>query len=340
MSIRRALQTVTAMVTAGIILSGCSAPQSHDNSTTIGVSVPENSTVISRGQQGILAYADANDVTVQWADAGGDPSTQAQDLDHYLNTAVDAIVLSPLQPESLNPQIAAAATANIPVIAINPPVESPAVTATIVLDNVAAGSAAMQMMADHLEGVGTVLILQGSPNDPMAQDRSEGIEKVLNSQPQLSALPIETARWNRTLAQAVVSRVLESGESFDGVVAQDDEMALGALQALNAADQVKPIVGIGGTAEGLQAVVDGALIGTLLQHSRMEYAFGLALAVKAANGEAIEAEYRYTLPAVTSENAHRALANSVTETDSFLDQLPRLIDRNVKTGNLAHEDWR
>jgi ribose transport system substrate-binding protein len=129
------------------------------------------------------------------------------------------------------------------------------------------------------------------------------------------------------------------GNDIDGVIAQNDDMGLGALQALREAGiKGVPIVGVDGIEDGLKAVKSGDFIGTSLQNGTVELAAGLAVAAKIARGEEVNKKPVYLMPAITKDNVDAAIKHVVTERQAFLDKLPALTDENLKTGNIAYEE--
>jgi ribose transport system substrate-binding protein len=114
-------------------------------------------------------------------------------------------------------------------------------------------------------------------------------------------------------------------------------MALGAIQAMKEAGIKLPVVGIDGIQDGLAAVKAGDLIGSSLQHGRVELAAGLGVAQKIICGETVEKNYVYTMPAITPDNVAQYEKNVVTEKDAFLATLPQLIAQNLASGDIANE---
>ena len=127
------------------------------------------------------------------------------------------------------------------------------------------------------------------------------------------------------------------GDQIDGIVSENDDMGLGAVQALAEAGKSIPVVGIDGIQDGLEAVKDGKFIGTSLQHGRMEMAEGLAVALRAAEGEPVEQLYTYVMPPITPQNVDEYYQNVVADTDAFLAQLPALVAQNLASGDLSNE---
>lgn len=333
---------ISAALGGGLLLTGCGAgdPNAGDDSLQIGVSVYDMSSFITQGQEGMEAYAEANDIDLLWNSADLDVSTQADQIDQYINQGVDAIVVVPVQADSLDPQLQAAEDAGIPVIPVNAALaDTSKVTASVLPDDVAAGESMAQAMVDELGGEGDVVVLQGPLGQSAEQDRTEGITNVLDQNPDVEVLAMDTANWKRDEAVNLMANWISTfGDDIDGVIAENDDMGLGALQALEEAGQEAPIVGTDGIEDGLEAVADGDFIATHLQHGRVELGAGLAVASRAADGEDVDEEYTYVMPKVTSENVEEVQAHVVTEVDAFLDRLPELIDENLESGDLSNEE--
>lgn len=345
--IRTRMITGAAMASiSAIALTGCGAgdPSAQtaaaDNGTiTVGVSVYDMSSFVSQGKQGIDAYAAANNIEVLWNSANLDVNTQANQVDQFINQKVDAILVNPVQAGSLGPQVAAAQAAGIPFVDVNASLKNDALEGSVQPDDVAAGAQEAQMMADKLGGEGNVVILQGPLGGSGEIDRGKGIDQVLAKYPGIKVLAKDTANWKRDEAVNKMKNWISAfGDDIDGVISQNDDMGLGALQALKEAGKTGvPIVGIDGIEDGLKAVKNGDFIGTSLQHGTVEMAAGLAVAYKLAKGEKVDAKPTYIMPAITLDNVDAALKNVVTDSDAFLKTVPALVDENLISGNIAYE---
>ncbi|RCS62328.1 sugar ABC transporter substrate-binding protein [Microbacterium sp. JB110] len=337
------MRLATAAVAAGtaVSLAGCGAgdPSAGADTITVGVSVYDMSSFITQGREGMERYAEANDIDLQWNSAGNDVTAQADQVDQYVSAGVDAIIIVPVQADTLEPQVAAAQGADIPVIAVNTALTGVDVDASVQPDDVAAGAQEAQMMVDELGGEGNVVIFQGPLGSSPEINRGAGIDSVLEENPGIEVLAKDTANWNRAEAVNKMGNWISAfGDDIDGVISQNDDMGLGALQALKEAgiDDV-PIVGIDGIEDGLRAVESGDFIGTSLQHGTVELASGLAVAAGLVRGEDVPLEPVYTMPAVTADNVEDTMKNVVTERDPFLENLPTLIDENLAAENIAYE---
>lgn len=335
-----AIASIGALALTGCGAGDPSASAGDEGQLTIGVSVYDMSSFVTQGKEGIDAYAAANNIKVLWNSANLDVNTQANQVDQFINQKVDAILVNPVQAGSLEPQVASAQAANIPFVDVNASLKNDKLEGSVQPDDVAAGAQEAQMMADKLGGKGNVVILQGPLGGSGEIDRGKGIDQVLAKYPEIKVLAKDTANWKRDeSANKMKNWISAFGDDIDGVISQNDDMGLGALQALKEANKTGvPIVGIDGIEDGLKAVQNGDFIGTSLQHGTLEMATGLAVAAKLARGEAVEAKPVYLMPAITKDNVDAALKNVVTENADFLENLPALVDENLESGNISFEN--
>jgi ribose transport system substrate-binding protein len=342
------LQIAGLGAVAALALAGCGAGDTSagggasgggDGAATVGVTVYDMSSFVTQGKEGMDAYAKANNINMLWNSANLDVATQANQVDQYINQGVDAILINPVQADSLQPQIAAAEEKGIPVIDVNSALKSDKLAGSVQPDDVAAGEQEAKMMVEALGGKGNVVVLEGPIGGSGQIDRGAGIDKVLKDNPGIKVLAKDTANWKRDEAVNKMKNWISAfGSDIDGVISQNDDMGLGALQALNEAGvkDVK-IVGIDGIEDGLNAVKSGEFIGTMLQNGTVELAAGLAVAEALAKGETVEATPKYIMPAITTENVDGAMKNVVTDREAFLEKLPAMIDENLTTGDIAYE---
>jgi ribose transport system substrate-binding protein len=343
--------SVFAMLSAvALVATGCAASTQETQSVDasgecsglrIGVTPYGMSSYITQGQAGMEAFAAVNDIQLLWTSAENDIATQASQVETFINQGVDAIIIAPVGADSLGPQIQAAADAGIPVIAVNTTLNDDSlITASVLPDDVAAGAQEMQQMADHLGGEGNIVVLQGPLGSSPELDRTEGINSVLANYPDIKVLAMETGNWSRDEAANLMANWLTAFDGqIDGVVAENDDMAIGAIQAMKeaAVSPLLPVVGIDGIEDGLRAVESGEMIGSSLQHGRVQLAVSLGVAKKVACGEPHEKYYVYTMPPVNKDNVADYVGNVVTNVDAFLARLPELVAKNIESGDIANE---
>ncbi|GAB3618467.1 sugar ABC transporter xylitol/D-threitol-binding protein ThpA [Okibacterium endophyticum] len=352
MKITRSIKRLSGVVVAGAAiasLAACGAGDPSANSgsgseeggerVTIGVSVYDMSSFITAGKEGIDRYAEDNNIEILWNSAGMDVTTQADQVDQYISAGVDAIMVVPVQAETLEPQVAAAKAADIPLLDVNATLNNPDVAGSVQPDDVAAGEQEAQMMMDELGGAGNVVILQGPLGGSGEINRGQGIDNVLAENPDVTVLAKDTANWSRSEAVNKMKNWISAfGGEINGVISQNDDMGLGAKQALREAGMEDiPVVGIDGIEDGLNAVKSGDFIGTSLQNGTVQLATGVAVAAKIARGEDVEKNLVYTMPAITQENVDDAIEHVVTDREAFLDGLSDLIEKNLETGDIAYE---
>ncbi|KUI27516.1 LacI family transcriptional regulator [Mycobacterium sp. IS-1496] len=332
---------IASAVVLGLGLTACGAGDTAANgdTTRIGVTVYDMSSFITAGKEGMDQYAKDNNIELVWNSANLDVATQASQVDSMINQGVDAIIVVPVQADSLAPQVAQAKAKNIPLVPVNAALDSPDVAASVQPDDVAAGEQEMQMMADRLGGRGNIVILQGPLGQSGEIDRTKGINNVLSRYPDIKVLATDTANWKRDEAVNKMKNWISGfGPQINGVVAENDDMGLGALQALKEAGRNDvPIVGIDGIEDGLNAVKSGEFIGTSLQNGTVELSAGLAVANKLAKGEQVDTKPVYVMPAITKDNVDVAIEHVVTGRQEFLAGLTDLTNKNLETGDIAYE---
>ncbi|WP_152365983.1 substrate-binding domain-containing protein [Microlunatus speluncae] len=310
-----------------------------DKPLRIGVTVYDMSSFITAGKEGMDAYAKANNIELAWNAANLDVSTQANQVDQLISAQVDAIVVVPVQADSLQPQVTAAKAAGIPVIAVNASLNNPEIDGDVQPDDVLAGEGEMQMMADKLGGEGNIVVLQGPLGQSGQINRQTGIENVLKKYPDIKVIAQDTANWKRDEAVNKMKNWISAhGDDIDGVVGQNDDMGLGALQALKEAGMTDvPVVGIDGIEDGLRAVKSGEFIGTMLQNGTVELSAGLAVAAALARGEQVNTKPTYLMAKITQDNVDVTMEHVVTKRQEFLAGIPELTKKNLETGNIAYE---
>ena len=331
---------IASAAALGLGLTACGAGDEAANSDTtrVGVSVYDMSSFITAGKEGMDQYAKDNNIELVWNSANLDVSTQASQVDSFINQGVDAIIVVPVQADSLGPQVAAAKEKGIPLVPVNAALNSPDVAGNVQPDDVAAGEQEMQMMADALGGRGNIVVLQGPLGQSGELQRTEGINNVLAKYPDIKVLAMDTANWKRDEAVNKMKNWISGfGDQINGVVAENDDMGLGALQALKESGRTVPIVGIDGIEDGLNAVKSGEFIGTSLQNGTVELSAGLAVANALAKGEDVNKEPVYIMPAITQENVDVAIEHVVTKRAEFLAGLSELTKKNLETGDIAYE---
>jgi ribose transport system substrate-binding protein len=204
-------------------------------------------------------------------DAQGQTSKQVSDVEDLIARRVDAIFLAPREYEGLAPALQAAKEAKIPVFLIDreaagTPGED--YVAFIGSNFVEEGKRAAEWLIKQTNGKAGIVELTGTAGASVARDRSQGFNDEIKSHPDMKIIATQTGDFNRATAQKVMENIIESlGNQITAVYAHNDEMALGAIQALKAAGR-KPgqdviIVSVDGERAALESVIAGDLGATV-----------------------------------------------------------------------------
>ncbi|RZV01654.1 UNVERIFIED_ORG: monosaccharide ABC transporter substrate-binding protein (CUT2 family) [Serratia quinivorans] len=207
----------------------------------------------------------------QFADAKGDVALQVQQVDDFINLGVDAIILNPVDTQGVKPMMDAAERANIPLIFVNrkPEVKLGKDMAYVGSDSAAGGEMQMEALAMKMNYRGNVAILMGALSNEEARERTRAVEAVIAKYKDMKVLEKQTAKWQRNEAVDVVSGWLLNGRPIDAIAANNDEMAIGAIMALNQAKNKSILVaGIDGTPDGQQFIKNGGMTLTIFQDAK------------------------------------------------------------------------
>lgn len=201
-------------------------------------------------------------------DGKGDALTQANQMDTIITQKFDAVIFVPVDAEAGNAPAAKVKAAKIPLIGSNTQVSDKSVYDGFVGSNdVTAGEAVAKTVGDKIGGKGAVVILEGMNGHSAQLQRAQGIQKYLAANPGIKVLAKKTANWSRAEALALMENWLTTYPGqIKGVIAHNDEMAIGALQALKARridPKTLPVAGIDGILDALNGVKSGEMYTTL-----------------------------------------------------------------------------
>ena len=196
-----------------------------------------------------------------------DPDTQNQFIDSAISQGVVAIILDPAGAEESVGAVQRATDAGIPVFLVNAEISEQGIAKTQLVSNNAQGATlGAQYWADKMGEEGDYVELFGNPTDNNARVRSDAYAEVLDQFPGLVRLQQETANWDRAEGKEKMEIMLSANPGITGVIAGNDEMALGAIQALKDAGRDDVIVlGFDGNQDAVDAVIAGDMIATVLQ---------------------------------------------------------------------------
>ncbi|MEV6484863.1 substrate-binding domain-containing protein [Streptomyces sp. NPDC051576] len=297
---------LAAVVTVAIV--GATSFLHNDSATAgkpkVGLSLSTlNNPFFVQIRSGAQAEAKRLGLELTVTDAQNDASQQANQLQNFTSSSYGAIIVNPVDSDAASNSVKAADKAKIPVIAVDRGVNKAAVDTLVASDNIAGGELAAKTIAEKLGGTGKIVILQGQAGTSAARERAEGFAKGLKAYPGIQLLAQQPADFDRTKGLDVMSNLLQAHPDVQGVIAANDEMALGAIKALGSkAGKSVSVVGFDGTPDGLTAVKQGTLYASVAQQPSQLGKIAVDNALRAAQGKKVESTVKVPVKVVTKEN--------------------------------------
>ncbi|MGA5084969.1 ABC transporter permease/substrate-binding protein [Streptomyces pseudogriseolus] len=304
---RQALTYVIAAVVAVAVVGATSLLHSGSSGADkpkIGLSLSTlNNPFFVQIRDGAEEEAKKLGVDLTVTDAQNDASQQANQLQNFTSGSLSAVVVNPVDSDAAGPSVRGANQAGIPVIAVDRGVNKADTSALVASDNVEGGALGAKALAEKLGGKGTIVILQGQAGTSASRERGAGFAEGLKAYPGIKVVAKQPADFDRTKGLDVMTNLLQAHPDIDGVFAENDEMALGAIKALGAkAGTSVQVVGFDGTPDGLKAVRAGTLYASVAQQPSELGRIAVRNALRAAEDEKVEKMVKVPVKVVTKEN--------------------------------------
>jgi inositol transport system substrate-binding protein len=267
-------------------------------------------------RNGIQAQADAAGLSVQIEDAQNDVAKQLDQINNFIASGVDAIIVNPVDTSATQAMTDAAAAAGVPLVYVNrQPINLdtlPDNQAFVASQESESSRQGFIEQCNQWKAAGkdevNVYVLQGELSNQAAVQRTQNYYDVMEAGEcavKVNVIDQQTANWSRDQAQNLMTNWLSTGAAFDGVLANNDEMALGAIQAIKAAgismDDVI-VSGVDATQDALASMQAGELDITVFQNAAAQGGGALDAAVKLAKGEAVDQAVFVPFELVTPAN--------------------------------------
>jgi inositol transport system substrate-binding protein len=225
--------------------------------------------------------------------ADEDAAVQLGQVETFVTDEMDAIIVIAVDTDATPPMTAAAQAAGIPIVYVNRrPADLPTdgTIPYVGSDELFAGTKEMELLAEQAGGEGRVVILIGDPANEAAVSRTQGCKNVIDANPGLTFVTEQSGHWKREEGLEITENWIQSGEDFNIICSNNDEMALGAIEALRNADLLDDVLvgGVDATDVALEAMAAGDLEVTVFQNGVAQGEGGVDAAVKLINGEPIE----------------------------------------------------
>ena len=262
---RRGLLIVGVLLLLSVIPLYAAAPP------TVGLSLSTlNNPFFVDLRDGAQAAAKKMNVNLVVVDAQNDSAREASQIEDLIQKKVAVIAINPADSDAIVPTIKKINAVRIPVITVDRGANGGVVAAHIASDNVAGGKMAAQYVAKRLKGKGSVVMLEGIAGTSAARDRGKGFRDGLKAYPGIRLVAVQTADFDRAKGLSVMENILQAQKKIGAVFAQNDEMALGAIQAIAAAKREKEmfVVGFDAIGDALAAIKAGTMAATIAQQPK------------------------------------------------------------------------
>ncbi len=263
-------------------------------------------------RNGMTDYAKSQkDVTLQVEDAKDDVSKQLSQIQNFIANKADAIIVNPVDTSATAAMTKLAADAGVPLVYVNrQPADVDALgdkAAFVASNEKESGTLETQAICKLLGGKGDVLVMEGQLSNQAAVQRTADIHDVIATDAckGIKIIAEQTAEWDRTKAQNLMTNWMSKGLKFDAIIANNDEMAIGALQALKAGgiDTSKAIVGgVDATQDALASMKAGDLKVTVFQDAAGQGKGAVDTALKIASGAKVDKKVYIPFLLVTPAN--------------------------------------
>lgn len=265
----------------------------------------------------IEATAKEQGVEVQIEDAKNEVGTQLNQIQNFVASGVKAIIVNPVDTDATVAMSEAAEKAKIPLVYVNrQPInvdKLPDNQAFVASDEAVSGTLEMQEVCKLMGGKGNIVVMMGELSNQAAIQRTKDIHDVIAKEgcKDIKVVEEQTAEWSRTKGNDLMTNWISAGTEFDAVVSNNDEMALGAIQALKAAGRPMDkviVAGVDATADALAAMKAGDLDVTVFQSAAGQGKGAIEAAVKLAKGEAVDQKVWIPFELVTPANMDKYMA--------------------------------
>ena len=307
-----ALAALMGTLLIGTAMSGTAS------AANVGVSMAQFDdnflTVLSNG---MIDYAKTlSGVTLQVEDGGNDVNKQLSEVQNFVASKVDAIIVNPVDTSATAAITKLAADANIPLVYVNrQPVNLdtlPANQAFVASNEADSGTLETKQICKLLKDAGkgsgaNVYVMEGQLSNQAAVQRTQDVKDVIAT-PEcnfIKIIDLQTAEWSRDKAQSLMANWITAGTPYDAVISNNDEMAIGALQAMKAAgvDTKKVIIGgVDATQDALASMKAGDLKVTVFQDAAGQGKGALDAALALAAGKKVDRKVYVPFQLVTPEN--------------------------------------
>lgn len=288
------LTTIASAIMLSFAITGTAMAK---ETIALAVSTLDNPFFVSL-KDGAQKKADELGYKLVVLDSQNDPAKELSNVEDLTVRGAKVLLINPTDSEAVGNAVAIANRNKIPVITLDRGAMRGDVVSHIASDNIAGGKMAGDFIAQQLGAGAKVIQLEGIAGTSAARERGEGFKQAIDSH-KFEILASQPADFDRTKGLNVTENLLVSKGDVQAIFAQNDEMALGALRAVSAANKKVLIVGFDGTDDGVKAVNRGKLAATIAQQPELIGSLGVETADKVIKGEKVEAKIPVDLKVIS-----------------------------------------
>jgi ribose transport system substrate-binding protein len=292
-------------VAVGLVSCSKQGPDTRSESTSthaamgLSISTLNNPFFVSL-RDGAEAEANAKGIKLITVDAEDDPAKQIAGVEDLIQKKIKILLINPTDSDAVANVVKEATADGIKVISLDRRVNGAEVSAHVGSDNAAGGKMAADFLLEKIGGKGNVVELEGTPGSSAARERGEGFDSVIDGKAGVKVVARQPADFDRAKGLSVMENILQRSKNVQGVFAQNDEMALGTIRAIEE-DGLKNVVVVGfdATADGVAAVKAGKLAGTVQQKPELIGKMAVDAAQSLIEGKTVDKEIPVPLALVT-----------------------------------------
>jgi inositol transport system substrate-binding protein len=254
---------------------GCSSKNAHDRPVVIASLHNLSEPFFVAMRRELESEATKLDVDISVVDGQSNSAKQTADVEAAIASGANGIILAPTDVNALTPAVESVIKAGIPIVTVDRRVDHTSVSVPHVgADNISGGRSMALWVIEHFPNGARIVLISGQPGSSSAIDRTQGIHEALQSAgPTYQIVAEQSANWQREVGLTVTQNLLTSlgSQTPQVILCEDDDMALGALEALRTSglSGVK-VLGFNATPEALARVRDGQLAATVEQSPRRQ----------------------------------------------------------------------
>ncbi|MGF1882657.1 ribose ABC transporter substrate-binding protein RbsB [Vibrio splendidus] len=280
------MKKLATLISAALLSTTVSVSAQAQDTMAIVLSTLNNPFFVTM-KDGAEAKAEELGYKLIVLDSQNDPSKELSNIEDLTIRGVKAILINPTDSDAVSNAIRIANRSNIPVLTLDRGASRGDVVSHIASDNVIGGEMAGHFIMEKVGEKAKVIQLEGIAGTSAARERGKGFMNAVNGS-DLELLASQPADFDRTKGLNVMENLLAANPDVQAVFAQNDEMALGALRAVQASGKDVMIVGFDGTEDGIAAVNRGLLGATVAQQPDLIGSLGVEMADKVLKGETVD----------------------------------------------------